>query len=110
MPAVANVALLTFPARALSPPERELVRVWLTLAGENATAYIADRRSDDPAHYRRVVVVDNGRRRPSYLIHQPNGMAIWVKTSVRRGGRVETFATLRAALNSVRHVLDDVTN
>ena len=105
-----HVVLLTFPARAISPDERKLVSQWLALAGDITAAYTADRRSDDPALYRRIVIVDNPHGRPAFLIHQPAGLTMWVKTVVRRKGRIETFETLRAALNSIRHVLDDSTD
>jgi len=75
-----HVVLLTFPARAISPD----VSQWLALAGDITAAYTADRRSDDPALYRRIVIVDNPHGRPTFLIHQPAGLTMWVKTVVRR--------------------------
>jgi hypothetical protein len=103
----AKVVLLTFPARQISPDERKLVREWFALAGDIAAAYTSDRRSDDPALYRHIVVVDNPHGRPTFLIHQPAGLTMWIKTVVRRKTQVETFETLRAALNSIRQVLDE---
>jgi hypothetical protein len=108
MPAIANITLLTFPARELSPDEHRLVNDWLKRAIDIAAAYIANRRSDDPALYRRIVVVERPNADPTYLIHQPAGLTMWVKTVIGREGQMETFNTLRAALNSIRRVSDEV--
>ena len=46
-----------FPARPLSPDEHALVAEWLSAAGDIVTAYVSSRSHDDPAHYRRIVIV-----------------------------------------------------
>lgn len=93
----ANVVLLTFPARAISPTEREILRQSLACADDISTAYTTERRSDDPALYRRIVVVRKPRGHPTYLIHQPAELLIGVKTVVGPKGQIVTFDTLRAA-------------
>ena len=107
MSADAHTVLLTFPPRELSPLDRALVGEWLAHAGDIVGAYACERRADDPALYRRIVVIDNPEGHPSYLIHQPSGLATWVKTTVGPYVQVEMFDTLRAALNSIRPVLAD---
>jgi hypothetical protein len=107
MSADAHTVLLTFPPRELSPLDRALVGEWLAHAGDIAGAYACERRADDPALYRRIVVIDNPEGHPNYLIHQPSGLATWVKTTVGPYVQAEMFDTLRAALNSIRPVLAD---
>lgn len=107
MSADAHTVLLTFPPRELTPLDRALVGEWLAHAGDIAGAYACERRADDPALYRRIVVIDNPESRPSYLIHQPRGLATWVKMTVGPYVQAELFDTLRAALNSIRPVLAD---
>ena len=36
------------PARPLTPAEHAIVTEWLAAAGDIASAYVSDRRSDDP--------------------------------------------------------------
>ena len=48
--------LRTFPPRPLNPDERALVDTWLSATCDVASAYVSERRSDDPALYRRIVV------------------------------------------------------
>jgi hypothetical protein len=64
-------------------------------------------RSVDPALYHRIVVSDAPDGRPTHLIHQPDGFDLWVKMTIGSGPQIEMFGTLRAALNSIRHVLVD---
>ncbi len=104
MPSNAHI-MLTFPARELSPFERELVRDWLAVASDVADAYVSMRRSDDPALYRRIVVIDGPDGRPTHLIHHPDGLELWVKMTIGPYPQIEMFGTLRAALNSIRPVL-----
>jgi len=106
MPNRAHV-VLTFPPGELSQFERELVSEWLALAGDISGAHVNARRSDDPALYRRIVVSDAPDGRPTHLIHHPDGLELWVKMTIGRDPQVEMFGTLRAALNSIRHVLVD---
>ena len=99
--------MLTFPARELSPFERELVRDWLALASDVSDAYVSTRRSDDPALYRRIVVTDAADGRPTHLVHRPGGQELWVKMTVGPYPQIKMFGTLREALNSIRPVLFD---
>ena len=97
--------LLTFPARTLSPTEQALVQEWLGLAGDVPSAYVSQRRSDDPKFFGRVVLATGPDRKPSHTIHVPAGSAWWLVTSMGPPQRVRQFNTLRDALNSVRPVL-----
>ncbi len=96
-----------FPARPLTPDERALVAEWLASAGDIAATYVSSRRSDDPAHYRRIVVVTKPDEGPSHFVHAPAGRAIWIVFSVGRRTRIQRFPTLRAALNFIRPVFAD---
>jgi hypothetical protein len=101
----AHAVMLTFPPRGLSPRERELVCEWLALAGDISEAHVSARRSDDPALYRRIVVSAGPDGQPTYLIHQPDGLDLWVKMTVGPDQHFEMFSTLTEALNSIRRVL-----
>jgi hypothetical protein len=106
MPNRTGDVLRTFPPRPLNPDERALVEMWLSVACDVASAYVSERRSDDPALYRRVVVTLGPEPGPSYLVHAPAGISCWLVTSVGHGCEVRTFDTLRAALNSIRPVFE----
>ena len=80
---------------------------WLALAGDVAATYVSSRRSDDPAYYRRIVVVTRPDEGPSHLIHAPSGRDIWIVFTLGQRTRIQRFPDLRAALNSVRPVLKD---
>jgi hypothetical protein len=97
--------LRTFPPRPLNPDERALVATWLAATGDVASAYVSERRSDDPAIYRRIVINIGPEPGPSYLIHAPAGISCWLVSSVGHGSEVQRFDSLRAALDSVRPVL-----
>ena len=99
--------LRTFPPRALAPHEHAFVAEWLSRAGDIVSAYVAERRSDDPAMYRRVVIVAGLSNRPSHLIHAPEGMSCWLLFSIGEYPPVRQFDTLREALNSIRPVLSE---
>jgi len=94
-----------FPARPLSPDEHALVAEWLSAAGDIVTAYVSSRSHDDPAHYRRIVIVSKPDAGPSHLVHAPSGRDIWIVFGLGKRTRIRRFATLRQALNSVRPVL-----
>ena len=96
--------LLTFPPRPLSPDERAVLNTWLAATCDVASAYISERRSDDPAMYRRIVVILGPSRQPTYLIHAPSGLNCWLVMAVVGGNQVRQFDSLRAALNSIRPV------
>jgi len=96
--------LRTFPPRPLDPDERALVTTWLAATCNVAAAYVSERRSDDPALYRRIVVTIGPDQAPSCLIHAPLGINCWLVSSVGHGSQVQRFDSLPAALNSIRLV------
>ncbi len=98
-------AISHFPARLLTPEEHALVAEWLAGAGDIATAYVSNRRNDDPAYFRRIIIVTKPEDGPSHLIHAPAGSQNWVVFSRGPRQKIEVFPTLRTALNSVRPVL-----
>jgi hypothetical protein len=97
--------LRTLPPRPLRPDERELLDAWLAAAGDVVSAYVSERRSDDPAMYRRIVIFEDLRLGPSYLIHSPTIADAWITLNVGQASPAQSFASLREALNSVRPVL-----
>ena len=97
-----------FPARPLTPDERAVVADWLASVGDIAATYVSSRRGDDPAHYRRIVIVTKPDEGPSHFVHAPSGRDIWIVFSLGRRTRIRRFSTLRAALNSIRPVFADV--
>jgi hypothetical protein len=105
MPADMHDVLLRFRPRELAPGERALFSEWLSLAGDVASAYVSGRKSDDPALYRRIVVVAGPDDQPTHLIHAPAGQHMWLKMTLGPEPRTEMFETLHAALNSIQHVL-----
>src|SRR5271167_4602019 len=94
-----------FPARLLTPDEHGLLAEWLSAAGDIASAYVSNRRGDDPAYYRRIVIVTRPDEGPSHLVHAPTGRRDWVVFSRGPTYQIDIFPTLRAALNSIRPVL-----
>jgi hypothetical protein len=95
------------PARLLTPDERALVAEWFAAAGDFAEAYVSNRRADDPALYRRIVIVTKPGDAPSYLVHAPSGRHIWIVFSLGRRTKIKRFQSLRAALNSICPALVD---
>ena len=96
--------LRTFPPRPPNPDERATVAEWLAATCNIASAYVSERRGDDPAIYRRIVISIGPERTPSFLVHAPIGMSCWLVCSVGRGSDVRRFDSLRDALNSIRVV------
>lgn len=94
--------LCTFPPRPLNRVERALVTSWLATTSNVTSAYVSERRSDDPALYRRIVVTVGQNRTPSHLIHAPAGLRCWLVSSVGHGSEVQRFASLYGVLNSIR--------
>jgi hypothetical protein len=97
--------LRTLPPRPLRSDERDLVAEWLSVAGDIGAAYVSERRGDDPALYRRIVISESGRSGPSYLIHAPTLVDAWITLNVRLPSEAQSFSSLRDALNSIRPVL-----
>ena len=100
-------AIRHFPARPLTPDEHALVDEWLANAGDIATAYVSNRRGDDPAHYRRVVIVTKPEEGPAYLVHAPSGRNEWIVFTLGPEPQISSFPTLRVALNAIRPVLQE---
>jgi hypothetical protein len=99
---ITSKALLTFPPRALTDWERETLRGWAE-AVYGFTAFVAERRSDDPAIYRRIVITRRTKQH-AYTIYTPQGMDVWIVVSASEGEDIDSFPTLRAALEFVQPV------
>ncbi len=80
---------------------------WLAAAGDIASAYVSDRRTDDPAISRCIVIVTNQAQGPSHLIHAPITENVWIVYTLGKESDVQTFSSLTAALNSIRPVLQN---
>jgi len=105
MPDTMHEVILRYPPREVDPIERELLNDWLGRAGDVSTVYVSGRKSDDPALYRRIVIVSGSGDQPTHLIHAPDGLHLWVKLTIGPYAQVQLFDSLRTALNSIRHVL-----
>ena len=95
---------LTFPPRCLGDGERQIVKEWLAAAPDIATAFVSERRSDNPAYFRKVVIIESGSRVPSFLVHCPNGTNLWLVSSLAEQDDVRQYPDLRAALHAIRPV------
>ena len=93
------------PPRTMSDEEWELLRVWVASAADGVSAYVIQRRSDDPAMVGRIVVTKGDTRKPLYSFHRPVGLGWWIVTSLVETGEIGSFSTLRDALNFIRPVL-----
>ena len=102
---VPDDTLLGAAPRILTDGEHELVREWAKASGNSLTAFVSQRRADDPAFFRRIVIAKRGTRRPLYLVHCPVDGEFWVVTTVVEGHEIARLPTLRAALNCVRPLL-----
>jgi hypothetical protein len=98
----ATNVFLTFPPRSLADGEREMVRHWFAGTSDLATAYVSERRGDDPTHFRKIVIIEAGSRQPAWLVHCPNGTEVWLVTPQREGMGARYYTSLRAALESIR--------
>ena len=96
--------LQTLPPRPLRPDERTVLDEWLSASGDIAWAFFSERRADDPALYRRIVIYENVDAGPSYLVHAPLSTDTWITMNVRDASIAQSFTTLRQALNSIRPV------
>ena len=90
-----------FPPRPLTDDERQLLRAWIA-ATTVLSAFVSERRTDDPGTVGRIVVYRRVTKRPLYLIHSPHGSSCWVVHSAVERENLGYFPTLRAALNFVR--------
>lgn len=105
MPSRTADILQTFPARPLRADERELVAEWLAAASDVSSAFVSERRSDDPAIYRRIAISVDGNGAFTHLIHSPVHSDVRIVLNVRYRPEVHQFDSLLEALNFVRPVL-----
>jgi hypothetical protein len=110
MPSNADNVVLTFPPRQVSLSEKALLAEWLAATHRNGLdihrAFVSERRGDDPKILGRIVVVLWSSPEPAYLLHSPAGFTFWAVMEAPAWDEIQRFPTLRAALNSVRPVLD----
>lgn len=93
--------LRTFPPRPITDGERQILLDWIGTT-DDLSAFVSERRSDDPAIYRRIVVMRRATRRHLYLVHSPKDSDCWIVVSATEQEDIGRFPTLRAALNYVR--------
>ena len=93
--------LLTFPPRPITDGERQLLLDWIA-STDDLFAFVSERRSDDPAIYRRIVVMRRATKRHMYLMHSPRDSDCWIVVSATEREDIGRFPTLRAALNYIR--------
>jgi hypothetical protein len=91
------------PPRPLTDKERLMVRAWAEASSVHS-AFVSERRTDDPAIYRRIVVLRRVTKRYLYLIHCPQGSNCWIVLSAVERDNLGYFPTLRDALNFIRPV------
>ncbi|MGA3401979.1 MAG: hypothetical protein ABSC95_22420 [Acetobacteraceae bacterium] len=96
-----ETVLGALPPRPLTDDERQLLRAW-TAATEVLSAFVSERRTDDPATFRRIVVIRRATKRQLYLIHCPHGANCWIVVSAVERENLGYFSTLRAALNFIK--------
>jgi hypothetical protein len=101
-PSTQNI-LRTSPPRPLTDDERLLLHDWIQ-AAQRFTAFVSERRTDEPAIYRRIVVSLRATRQHLYLIHAPAEPAGWIMLSIATGEYAGRFPTLRAALDYIEPV------
>src|ERR1700722_11406094 len=89
-----------FPPRPLTDGERAILLGWTTVA-KGFSTFVSERRSDDPAIYRRIIVSRKGNNQRLYLIHSHQNSDYWVMISAADGEDIGHFPTLRAALNFI---------
>jgi hypothetical protein len=110
MPSSADNVILTFPPRPISQWERALLAEWYAATQRSgmdvARAFVSERRGDDPKVIGRIVVIVQPSRAPTHLVYSPAEQSFWVVVTAPSWSDVQRFRTLRAALNSIRPVLD----
>jgi hypothetical protein len=106
----ADNVILTFPPRPVSQWERALLAEWFAATQREgldvARAFVSERRGDDPKIIGKIAVVLRANREPSFLVYSPRETAFWVVTAAPAWNQIQRYRTLRAALNSVRPVLE----
>ena len=98
-------ALAAFPPRAITPLEVELLRQWLSRAGDVPLAYVSERRSDDPRFYRRIVMKMDPDGEPVCTVHAPSVGNQWLVSFLDRPNSAEIYDSLQDAPNSIMPVL-----
>lgn len=110
MPSHADNVILTFPPRPISQWERALVAEWFAATQRERAgitrAFVSERRGDDPKIVGRIVMIERPSREPTHLVYSPAEFAFWVVTVAPNWNEPQRFRTLRAALNSIRPVLE----
>jgi len=110
MPSNADNVILSFPPRPISQWERALLAEWFAATQrvglDVARAFVSERRGDDPRIVGRIAVMLRSARSPSFLVHSPAESAFWMVASAPEWSEIHRFRTLRAALNSIRPVLE----
>jgi hypothetical protein len=97
--------LQTFPARPLRADERELVAEWLAAASDVSSAFVSERRTDDPAIHSRIAISVESNGAFTHFIHTPVHNDVWIVLNVHYRPEVQQFDTLLEALNFIRPVL-----
>lgn len=110
MPSNPDNVILTFPPRPISEWERALLAEWFAATQRDgldvARAFVSERRGDDPKIVGKIAIVMRAGSAPAHLVYSPRETAFWVVTSAPVWNRLQRYRTLRAALNSIRPVLD----
>jgi hypothetical protein len=111
MPSNVDNVILTFPPRPISQWERAVLAEWFAAtqrAGMDVIrAFVSERRGDDPRIVGRIAVLLRGSKEPAYLVYSPAESTFWVVAATPNWSELQRFRTLRAALNSIRPVLDE---
>jgi len=95
--------LRTSPPRPLTDDERRLLDDWVQ-AAQGFTAFISERRTDEPAIYRRIVISVRATRQHLYLIHAAAEPACLIMLCIATGEYAGRFPTLRAVLDYIEPV------
>ena len=106
----ADNVILTFPPRPISQWERALLAEWFAATQREgldiARAFVSERRGDEPKFMGKIVVVMRASREPAFLVYSPRETTFWIVTEAPAWNQVQRYRTLRAALNSIRPVLE----
>lgn len=97
--------LHTFPARPLRAEERELVAEWLAATSDVSSAFVSERRTDDPAIHSRIAISVERNGAFTHFIHTPAHNDVWIVLNVHYRPEVRQFDSLLEALNFIRPVL-----
>jgi RimJ/RimL family protein N-acetyltransferase len=110
MPSNVDNVILTFPPRSISQWERAALAEWFAATQREGMdvvrAFVSERRGDDPRVVGRIAIVLRSSKDPAFLVYSPAESTFWVVASAPHWTDLQRFRTLRAALNSIRPVLD----